>query len=127
MTVQQGSGFMLKIPADTNDNGLLGGDIELTFGVTELGSKHHLRNSLQSAHVSQTASSLMETEMISWTVAVAMKSTSGNQVVLTLGDLTEGGSDIDVADSDTLSFNIIAFGIPALITTHLSRSLVSPW
>lgn len=112
MTVQQGSGFMMEIPAVTNDNGLLGGNIELTFGVT--GTAAPTPTAEQFTIGTCVANCfLTDANGDDLPVAVAMQSTSGNQVVLTLGDLMDATSDIDVADSDTLTFNIIAFGIPA--------------
>ena len=112
MTVQQGSGFVMEIPAVTADNGLLGGDIELTFGVT--GTSAPTPSSDQFTIGTCVANCFVtDGDGDDLPVAVAMKSTSGNQVVLTLGDLMDAAADIDVADSDTLTFNIVAFGIPA--------------
>ena len=116
MTVAQGSGFTLEIPAVTTNAGFLGADIELTFG--DVGTTARTPSSDQFTIGACIAQCFVNNGgNDDQPVAVAMKSTSGNQVVLTLGDLMDDsaadGTTAVAADSDTLTFNIIAFAIPA--------------
>lgn len=109
LSLGYGHGLTLEIPALAADAPAVA---TLTFGqVSTTGptaDSQHMNIQVASVNVVNVTASGDDIVL-----PAGVSSISGDQIEITIGDATDGGVNVDIADSDQLVFNVIAFATMA--------------